>query len=384
MSTIQVLPSEATAVLVDCRKAWDAGIGTYIRNVVPRVLRRLPPMSVRVLIAPGTRTTHDYLDSDRLEFVEDAGASFSLVEQWTLRRIVSSREVFWATSLAHPLLWRGPIAATVHDVAQLALEPRLVGGRLVRFAAWLYLGSLRRRAKQLLFISNFTAKEFNQRVGSPYGGTCVTPLGVDPGWFEIPPPAHPSVRPYFISVGSIRPHKNLATLLTAFRQVMYKLPHDLVIVGRQDGFRTRDSGFNELLAPLGERVRFLGLVEDATLRREVAGAAALVFPSLYEGFGLPPLEAMAAGCPVIASRAGAVMEVCGDAARYFDARDPTSLASALLAQAALTTEETQQQVQRGREWASRYSWERTADLTAQALCNCFGWDEPMLPRKTHE
>lgn len=359
-------------LLVDCRKAWDAGIGTYIRNVVPRVLRRLPPTSMRILIAPGTAGRHAYLEGLSVEFVEVAARPLGVSEQWRLRRILRPGEIFWATSLAHPLFWRGPMMATVHDVAQLALEPRAAGGRLVRGAARLYLQSLRRRAGLLLFVSDFTASEFRRHVGAPSGVAGVTPLGVDAGWFETQAPRQPGARPYFISVGSIRPHKNLHTLLAAFAQVLDQLPHELVIVGQHEGFRTRESDFGELLAPLGERVRFLGTVEGTVLRQQVAGASALVFPSLYEGFGLPPLEAMAAGCPVIASRAGALAETCGSAARYFETRSASSLAAALLDQARLSPVDREAQVRQGRERARRYSWELTTELTAQALCTHFG------------
>jgi glycosyltransferase involved in cell wall biosynthesis len=102
----------------------------------------------------------------------------------------------------------------------------------------------------------------------------------------------------------------------------------------------------------------------------VAGADALVFPSLYEGFGLPALEAMAAGCPVIASSAGALPEVCGPAARYFDPHSVETLAEALLAQAHLSADARQIQVQQGRQRARQHSWGRTAELTVQAITRC--------------
>lgn len=375
--------SQAIRLLVDCRKAWDAGIGTYIRNVVPRVLQRLPQAVARVLVAPGTARQRCFLEGMPVEYIEDAGYPLGLREQWHLRQRLQDNEVFWATSLAHPLFWTGPLVATVHDVAQLALDRRSAGGQFVKYAACLYLESLRRRAAQLLFISQFTAHEFNHHVGAPRGVSTVTPLGVDAGWFDGRASVPEGGRPYFISVGSIRPHKNLHTLLAGFRQVLDRLPHDLVIIGKQDGFRTRESGFQDLLKPLGDRVRFLGGVDDATLREQVAGASALVFPSLYEGFGLPPLEAMAAGCPVIASRAGAVVEICGDAAQYFETRSAESLAAALLAQVGMSHEDRLTQVLQGRERARHYSWDRTADLTAKALLACFNSNASLLHKAEH-
>jgi len=357
-------------MVVDCRKSHDAGIGTYIRNVVPRVLRQLPLARVRVLIAPGSAShATSWIDAPRVELVEDAGRPLGLREQGALRRLLAADEVFWATSLAHPLFRSGPMVATVHDVAQLTLDRHSAGGKLVQLAARCYLQSLRRCSDVLLFNSTFTEREFNRYVGAPAAVSAVTPLGVSPAWFDALPQRsvgsdHP---PYFICVGSIRPHKNLRALLVAFARVLKQLPHDLVIVGQHQGLRTREGDFAQLLAPLGERGRFLGAVDDATLRQWVAGAQALVFPSLYEGFGLPALEAMAAGCPVIASSAGALPEVCGPAASYFDPYSVDALAAALLAHARMTTEARQNQVRQGLALARRYDWGRTADLTAQAI-----------------
>ncbi|MBI2745592.1 MAG: glycosyltransferase family 4 protein [Burkholderiales bacterium] len=360
-------PHRRLKLLVDGRKACDSGIGTYIRNVVPRVLARLPLARVRVLVAPASVNRSAWLDGSQVERVEDAGRPLGLHEQWSLRRLLAPDEIFWATSLAHPLFRPGPMVATVHDVAQLALDRHSAGGRLVHLAARRYLQSLRRNSALLLFNSAFTEREFRLHVGAPAAASAVTPLGVAPEWFEALPHAPTGVRPYFICVGSIRPHKNLRTLLAAFARVLDQLAHDLVIVGRHEGLRTREGDFAQLLAPLGERVRFLGAVDDATLRQWVAGAQALVFPSLYEGFGLPALEAMAAGCPVIASSAGALPEVCGPVASYFDPHSVDALTAALLAHARMTTEARQNQVRQGLARARRYDWDRTADLTVQGI-----------------
>ncbi|MDZ4073468.1 MAG: glycosyltransferase family 1 protein [Hylemonella sp.] len=360
-------PYRRFKLLVDGRKACDSGIGTYIRNVVPRVLARLPLARVRVLVAPRSGGELSWLNGSQVERVEDAGLPLGLREQWSLRRLLAADEIFWATSLAHPLFRQGPMVATVHDVAQLALDRHSAGGRLVQLAARRYLQSLRRNAAVLFFNSAFTEREFRLHVGAPTAASAVTPLGVAAEWFEALPQAAAGMRPYFICVGSIRPHKNLRVLLTAFASVLDQLAHDLVIVGRHEGLRTREGDFAQLLAPLGERVRFLGAVDNATLRQWVAGAQTLVFPSLYEGFGLPALEAMAAGCPVIASSAGALPEVCGSAARYFDPHSADALAAALLEQARMTTEARRDQVRQGLARARQYDWDRTADLTVQAI-----------------
>ena len=261
------------------------------------------------------------------------------------------------------------MVATVHDVAQLALESHAAGGRLTKVAVRIYLQSQRCAAGLMLFNSGFTEHEFRRYVGSPCGDTEVTPLGVAPAWFDAAPRLSTASveRPYFVCVGSIRPHKNLRNLLAAFALVLDQTPHDLIIVGRKDGFRTREGDLAQLLAPLGARVRFLGAVDESALLQLVAGAQALVFPSMYEGFGLPALEAMAAGCPVIAADNSALPEVCGAAARYFDPHSVEGLAAAMLECARMSPERRAAQVQNGRQRARLYTWDRTAELTVQAL-----------------
>lgn len=373
MATSGTENAASIKLVVDCRKAHDSGIGTYIRGVVPRVLRMLPLASVRVLIAPGTVSQHGYLNYPDVEYVESAGRPLGLGEQWRLRRIIRPGEIFWSTSLAHPLFFRGSLVTTVHDVAQVVLDAKAAGGSLAKLAAGILLQSLRKSANLLLFSSSFTRQQFLEYVGEPHYRASVIPLGVEPWWFDVaslPGDALPA-RPYFICVGNIRPHKNLRTLLSAFGIVLSKVPHDLVIVGQMEGLRTKDKDFPTLLTALGDRVRFLGQVDDSTLLRWVSGAQAMVLPSLYEGFGLPALEAMAAGCPVIASSAGALPEVCGSVATFFDPRSVDALVDTLVSHVKMSDANRRNKVLKGIERAKGFSWDRTAELTAKEILENF-------------
>lgn len=358
-------------LVIDGRKSYDAGIGTYLRQLIPRVLQRLPRVKCMILVAPGAEAWLAELQAlagARLTGQVLITRPLSIGEQHVLRKIAVPGRLFWATSLAHPLFSRSPMVATVHDVAQLALDAAMVGGTGTRLAAHLYFQSLRNCARELLFVSAFSHAEFTRLVGTAGQGVTVTPLAADSEWFRARgAEARPEARPYFISVSSLRPHKNFEFLVRGFADIADRLPHQLMIVGESRGLRTADTSVAAEIAKVGGRVRFLGRLPDADLRRWVAHADAMVFPSLYEGFGLPPLEALSAGCPALCSTAGALREVCGDAASYFDPRDATSLQQCLLRHAATAPGRRAERVEAGLARARTFDWERTAELTAAVL-----------------
>lgn len=354
-------------LVVDLRRAFDSGLGTYIREVVPRTLRELGhPRVTGVIGAHDATDDHAaYLGDARVQFARFAAAPLSLAEQVGLPALLGRGDLFWATTLSHPTWGRARLAASVHDVAQIALPDAAGGSTAVKLASRALLHSLRRRSALLMFNSQFTRREFERRVGRPRGDACVTPLGVNERWYDAEPQP-PGEPPYFLFVGNVRPHKNLALLLDAFEHVAPRLPHALHVVGQTEGFRTHDPQLLERLRRT-PRVVLAGRVGDEALRQSVRRATALVLPSRYEGFGLPVLEGMAAGCPVIASDAGALPEVAGDAAFLFPVHDARALADLMLEAAAMTETQRLAVATRGRAHAQRFSWDATARLSAQAL-----------------
>ena len=363
----------ALQLTIDARKAFDTGIGTYIRQVLPRVLRAWPQARARVLVRRGSSAQHAYLDGCGAALVELDAAPFSLAEQWVLRPLALSADLFWATSLAHPLYPRGRMVNTVYDLAQLAL-PRAWGGSLTqRVLARPFFDSIRRRACQTLFISDFTASEFRRLVGEPAGASEVIPLGVDEAWFL--PPAEAAAKlpdgPLFVMLGNLRPHKNLVLALQALALVSqsasHALPHQLLLIGPDDPARLPDPAIQALLKQLGPRVRWAGPLPQAELTATLRQAEALVFPSHYEGCGLPVLEAMACGCPVLVARNGISPQLAGELALNFDPNDPASLAAAMQAQAGLAAADRSRQTHAGRLRARSHSWELTAERTVAAL-----------------
>jgi len=147
-----------------------------------------------------------------------------------------------------------------------------------------------------------------------------------------------------------------------------RIPHDLLIVGQREGFITPDEAVGAKALELGNRVHFTGHVDNATLQQCYAHADALVFPSLYEGFGLPPLEAMACGCPAAVSRAASLPEVCGDAALYFDPHNESDIAEKI-ERIVSDVELRSELVARGKERAHSFRWQDTA----ASVWNVIGW-----------
>ncbi|HEX8944119.1 MAG TPA: glycosyltransferase family 1 protein, partial [Gemmatimonadaceae bacterium] len=254
---------------------------------------------------------------------------------------------------------------TVHDLIHLA-RPEYARSPAKRAYARLMFGTIRRRAAEIVTVSEFTKGEFLRLVGPPRAPITVAHNGVDERWRQRVEPTRSPTAPYVVCVASLKPHKNLVTLIEAFATIRDRVPHNLLIVGRVDGLRTADTRALQRAAEHGDRIRVTGELSDAALRSLIGEATALVHPSLYEGFGLPPLEAMAAGCPCLVSRTTAMPEVCGEAALYCNPLDPADIAARLYR--LLTDERLRQDLSTiGRARAATFQWSRTAEGTLAVL-----------------
>lgn len=352
-------------VAVDARMVDASGIGTHLRNVLGRLVAAGPEWRLALLGDPGALARHGWGAVPGVELLAHRAPFYGLRQQLlpAAARALAP-DLLWVPHYNIPLTWRGRLLVTVHDLAHLAL-PELFGRGARRVYARLTFAAVRRRAAGLLYVSRFSRDEFHRLVGPPRGREWTAANGVAPEWFEAAPPAV-AHRPYFLYVGNVKPHKNLGRLLEAFAAVAPEVPHDLVLVGRRRGFLTADPDVSRRAEGLGDRVRFTGFLEAAELRTTVAGAAALALPSLYEGFGLPALEAMACGRPVLAARAGALPEVCGKAAIYCDPLDPADIAAGLR-RLAIDADLAARLGAAGPEHARRFSWDDTAATVGSAI-----------------
>jgi len=321
-------------------------------------------------------------DSEPPEWLRSAGfqripiARKLLAPLWTYSGLPRAEWLLPPFDLLHSVDvdYRAPTAkpwvVTVHDLGAL-VHPQLFS----QAVPWLlrsFVREMAARADRILCVSQSTADEIAMLAGVPLGERLtVIHEGVDRAFFD-PPPAETmqaseaivaAGTPFLLFAGSMNPRKNLRSVLQAYLGVAEDLAHDLVLVGAL-GWDSAELGVELEAARASGRVHTPGYVSDEMLRALLWRADAYLYPSLYEGFGLPILEAMASGCPVVTSTNSSMPEIAGDAAILVDAGSVPAIAEGIRAVA--TDEKLAAELRRkGLERARQFSWRETAARTAE-------------------
>ena len=355
-------------LIVDGRMLFSSGIGRYIREMLLRIPESVP-FSIEIVC--NTQNQRDWID----QAVPSAAPLLCRAKIYSLREQLLALQMpfgatYWVPHYNVPRLCSCRLVATIHDVAPLAL-PDVFSGLKRRWAARFYFNSVKHRSSHIIAVSQFTRCELQNRGLARAGSISVIENGVGSFWFQGP--VGGGKRDVLLFVGNLKPHKNLGRLIDAMEIVRKTYPVELEVAGRMGGFRTGlDDRFVERLRST-PWIRAIGEPSDEELRRHYQEARAFIFPSLYEGFGLPMLEAMAAGCPVVASRAGALVEVAGrervlgGVVDYFDPLDVRDMASAIKRNLGMSGVEKERVQAGGRRIASSYTWERAAKATWSLL-----------------
>ncbi|WP_205702929.1 glycosyltransferase family 4 protein [Botryobacter ruber] len=361
---------------IDARMIEASGIGNYLQNLIPFFIKKF-----NTYLIGNPELLSKYSWAENATIIPCVAPIYSLKEQIELSIKIPKCDIFWSPHYNIPLL---PIKAkkrlvTMHDAYHLAyrhtfpLPQQLYAKVMLKAAAT--------RSDKVITVSNFSKNELSKYTSIPREVFTVVYPGIDTKLFKkhdkeqakhLLQTVYPGLPENFILyVGNVKPHKNLITLLQAYTllQQEYKSPFGLVIVGKREGFITGDDKIAAKLKEddfLKDNVYFTGFVENEYLPLIYNSASLFVFPSIYEGFGTPPLEAMACGCPVIASNAASIPEISGPAALLFNPTDAVDLKEKL--HALLTNKNKLEELrQSGQEHVRKFPWKTTAEKHIQIV-----------------
>lgn len=337
-------------ICIDARMAFHSGIGTYIRNLLPHIKRTFPSLRVMAPLS----FIQKWPELANYDLLPISAPIYSVKEQWQIPRSIPPCDLFWSPHYNAPLL---PVRAkkrlvTIHDVYHLkgpfSWKERLYAKIMIKNAV--------SHSDHLVTVSQFSLQEIIEETRVSREKITVIPNGVNRQLFSKILPQNPEN--YFIYVGTLAPHKNLTRLFKAWEFVLHKHPNwRLVVVGK------KAKSFNALLP---QTVQHLDQVEDQDLPLLYQKAYGMIYPSLYEGFGLPPLEAMCMECPTIVADVASLPEVCGDAALYvnpFDIEEMAQKMCTLIENPSLR----QTLIEKGRHRVDLFRWEKAAQQHIEVI-----------------
>ena len=358
---------------IDARKLRDFGIGSYVRNLLEALARRPESLAYRFRVF-ARAADRDALPPlpPHFDVATEEARSYSLAEltgfAWRLWR--HRLDLFHATHYVLPPLPRGRAVVTIHDIIHL-LYPQFLPNRAAHAYARIMIRRALKRADKIITVSHNSKRDLVEHFGIAPASVEVIYNGVAPR-FRPGVPAEERRRvadklglpsPYLLFLGGDRPHKNARNVVRAFAEARrgQPLPHALVLAGPMP----RNEGRVEALISaldLTHSIRRTGLVDDADMPGLFAGADAFLYPTLYEGFGLPVIEAMACGTPVLTSSTSALQEIAGGHALLVDPMDVGAIAAGIVT---LSTEPAKrvELTKLGLARASDFSWNKAAEAT---------------------
>lgn len=351
-------------IMLDTRMAFHGGIGTYVRHLVPALAASGAVERCCVAGAPpeafgpteGPLCHHPY-----------PAPIYSVREQWVVPNNIHGAAPWHSPHYNIPLRWRGPLVVTIHDLIPVRHPSWMRTPLAAPYAAFM-LRQVARRAAAVIAVSDATKQRFCAWAGVAASRVTTIPHGVSPRFAEPVPEArqtqllqaHGVRRPFALWVSAVRPHKNSLVALRAFAalRARHRIPHQLVMIGaRPSWYRAPLEEARRL--GLGDTVRWIGPVADEFLPAWYQAARVLLMPSYEEGFGLPVLEAMASGLPVLISTAPALSELVDNQSVTIDPDDVDGWVEHLYT---VMFDDDRHRIlrQHGLSRASRFTWARSA------------------------
>lgn len=357
-------------ICLDARKLWDSGIGNYVRALLDG-FAHIKAESEWNLIVRGRDFQYTQETWPKSKVSACNAPEYSIRELWQVASIANrlGADLFHAPHYVVPTGLRIPLIVTIHDLIHLKF-PEYFAGIKRAYARWM-LNRACRNARAILTISEQTKADLISMIGAEERKIFITYSGINQKYFNpVGEPGLESFRHrqrlpqgYLLYVGNLKPHKNVTGLIKSWANLPNSLRPPLVIVGAKiDQY----AELRRLAMKSGcaEEINFAGLLPDEEMQALYQNAQALVLPSWYEGFGAPPLEAMASGIPVVVSNRGSLPEIADEAALIFDPADSQQFVWTL--ERILTDEALRQTlIEKGKQRASQFTWARCAEKTYQ-------------------
>jgi glycosyltransferase involved in cell wall biosynthesis len=361
----------SSSITIDARLINNSGIGRYIRNLVPLVINYFEDSNFNILIDSRYRNSYNNPSfcQARVNLINCTSNLYTFYEQIeTFKSIPQETDLFWSPHYVTPIFYSKKMLVTIHDACHLAL-PEAFSGISKRIYAKLMYKIATSRASKIITDSNFSKDELIHFTSVDPDIIEVIYLGIEANSDAMSfKKTTTTGSPYIVFLGNVKPNKNLVRLLKAFDSLKKIIPHRLLIIGKKDGFICDDPEVFSYAERLGGRVEFTGFVSDDQLKEILYLSEGLIFPSIYEGFGLPPLEAMACSCPVAASKAASIPEICGDSAIYFDPYSIEDIADKIY-QLVTNLELSKSLIEKGSKRVKNFSWSHCANETCKIIEN---------------
>jgi glycosyltransferase involved in cell wall biosynthesis len=369
-------------IAIDCR-FWGikhAGLGRYTKNLVINILKNSSSQnhSFILIYQKGDSKEFEELNSlPNTTSIELDAPHYSLKEQITFPKLLSSLSI----DLLHvphfniPLISSVPLVITIHDLIKHFFKGKPVTTRNT-LVYWMKYGGYRyiirkaiEKSKKIIVPSVFTKDQIRSHYQIDSKKITVIYEGVEPLYQNDAKPSSKLLKkyqithPYFVYTGSAYPSKNIPVLLSALKNLTQTNPKVQLLIACARNHFWEKLQLDVRKYGLSNNVLLPGRVPDEDLALLYQKAQAFIMPSLMEGFGLPGLEALSAGCPVISSETGSLPEIYEKAASYFHPQDPQALTNLMSQYLHFSEIEKEKIVQKGKIQASKYSWEKAAQQT---------------------
>lgn len=354
------------------------GIGRYVFEITKQLFKICPEWKISIFL--GEKEFHDFIPpSSNIKKILAPEKIYSLGEQTSfLKKLYKTNaDITWFPHFTVPFFFNKPFVVTVHDLTISKYPGKKMNSWIHRFVYFKTLRHALSASKHILTVSQNTKLDIitDEHINSEKITIGYNAVGKEFTQYILPKNSNERLEklgiqnPFFLYTGVHREHKNILGMVQGFAEYSKKTngPEHLVITGAKDEKYTDFIDYAKQ-HQIEDKIHLVGKVSEEDLHLLYAKASIYIFPSFYEGFGIPPLEAMAVKTPVIASNSSCIPEICTNAAEYFDPKNPSQLAEKI--ELLMTNPQKKDEfIHNGLQRIQDFSWEKTAQIIKTTLEN---------------